>query len=473
MVGLGLRGHDFRPLYMLPTDPLADEVLIPAFKAADSVDCMVGFFSSEVLASLAPGLATFIARSNKPLRLVVSPLVRDEDRAAIEQGLVKQVAETVLHRLIITENLLEQHTLKCLSWLLRESRVVIKVAVMKDALFHPKVWLFESRGDALAVHGSSNVTLAGIRKNIEQVSTSQSWLDTTQLCITKRFRDQFDRLWDDRDPNCIVVDMPKAIRHRLLRTYSAEAAPTEDRLRFLYRRATGIDRGGTPEASSRGRPGFTIPSWLKYEDGPFGHQGKAVAAWCDAGYRGVLEMATGSGKTITSMIAACRLYEARKPLLIVVAAPYVPLIEQWCGEIASFGLKAINLAAKTGPTKREKELQKVRRHLDLGLSETEAVVVTHDTLCAPRFQAAIKAFRCPRLLIADEVHNLGRPTFITHPPSFFEHRLGLSATPVRQYDDAGTEALFKFFGPWSSDILSGRQSGSASSITTTMFIQCA
>ena len=53
---------------------------------------------------------------------------------------------------------------------------------------------------------------------------------------------------------------------------------------------------------------FSIPSGLQFEAGPFAHQGQAVKAWCDAGYRGVLEMATGSGKTIAAMIAANRLY---------------------------------------------------------------------------------------------------------------------------------------------------------------------
>lgn len=52
--------QDIRPLYFLPNDPLAEEVLIPGFKSADKVDCMVGFFSSAVLTSLAPGLATYI-----------------------------------------------------------------------------------------------------------------------------------------------------------------------------------------------------------------------------------------------------------------------------------------------------------------------------------------------------------------------------------------------------------------------------
>ena len=34
-----------RPLYFLPADPFADEVLIPAFRVARRVDCMVGFYS--------------------------------------------------------------------------------------------------------------------------------------------------------------------------------------------------------------------------------------------------------------------------------------------------------------------------------------------------------------------------------------------------------------------------------------------
>ena len=158
-------------------------------------------------------------------------------------------------------------------------------------------------------------------------------------------------------------------------------------------------------------------------------------------------MATGSGKTITSMICSYRLYETHKPLLIVVAAPYVPLIEQWCEEILPFGLKPINLTIMGNATKRGGKLQKLKRRLYTGISDIEAVVVSHDTLCTPEFLDAIQNFECVRLLIADEAHNLGRPSFINNPPEFFEHRLGLSATPIRQYDEEGTEALFEFFGP--------------------------
>ncbi|MEZ5310394.1 MAG: helicase-related protein, partial [Microthrixaceae bacterium] len=51
------------------------------------------------------------------------------------------------------------------------------------------------------------------------------------------------------------------------------------------------------------------------------------------------------------------------------------------------------------------------------------------------------------VLIADEVHNLGGvKEFRSDPPSWPTARLGLSATPVRQYDDEGTDALLRYFG---------------------------
>ena len=435
---------------MLPADPLADEVLIPGFRTATKVDCMVGFFSSEVLAALAPGLATYITGSKNSLRLIVSPLLRAEDRAAIEHGLKSpaEIANRVLEELTVTEDLLQRHTLKCLSWLLCQGRIEIKVALMKDALFHPKVWLFANGGDVVVAHGSSNVTLAGIRKNVEQIAISRSWQDPNQRYIADKLNYEFVRLWENRDENCTVIAMPEAIRHRLLRTYTSESPPTEDELRALYGYATGfVEARERLEPATILPPNFAVPDWLRFEDGPFEHQGKAVAAWFKAGCCGVLEMATGSGKTITSMIGAHRLYRTHKPLLVVVAAPYVPLIEQWCDEIAPFGLKPVNLTTAGNVTKRTIELQKLKRRLRTGLSDVEVAVVSHDTLCTPEFLAPVEAFDCARLLIADEVHNLGRPSFINALPEFFEYRLGLSATPIRQYDEEGTQALFGFFGP--------------------------
>lgn len=440
----GIRG-----LYFLPGDPLSEEVLIPGFENADRVDCMVGFFSSEALVSIAPGLATYIARSGNSFRLVISPLLTQNDLEAMEAGIQSQtdIANNFLEKMVITSDKIKRHTLQCLSYLLRENRIEIKIAIMKDALFHPKVWLFKCDEDIMAVHGSSNVTHAGINKNIEQVAVSKSWDDPNQEYICQKLGNRFATLWDNEEGGCAVIPLPEAFRRNLLRTYSSVAPPHESDLRDLYDRASESAEPVRSIPIENKPREFRIPTYLRFDSGPFEHQGKAVQSWCDAEFRGVLEMATGSGKTITSMICAFRLFERQKPLLIVIAAPYIPLIEQWCDEVKPFGIIPVNLTTFSGAHKRSAKLQEIKRRLRTGLSDAEAVVVSHDTLCTATFLETIESFDCTRLLIADEAHNLGSPSFLGNLPEFFESRLALSATPIRQYDQEGTQALFSFFGP--------------------------
>lgn len=438
-----------RPLYFLPRDPFAEQVLIKSFAVADRVDCMVGFFSSAILAELAPGLATFLELPEHRFRLVISPILSPDDQRAVEDGMrsLEEAMTDLIEQAFVTADRLQKHTLACLAHLLRRGQLEIKIALMEGALFHPKVWLFHQETDLLVAHGSSNVTYAGIRKNMEQVAISTSWADPTQQFIAGSLANEFYGLWDNRQDECIVVSLPEAIKERLIKTYGSEAPPTEDDLRGLYKRANELMTQPEEGLRSASRPEFAIPRGLRYAEGPFEHQGRAVEAWRGANCRGMLEMATGSGKTITAMICAHRVYEMHKPLLIVVAAPYVPLIQQWCDEIVPFGLRPVNLSEATGSRGRAQHLSRIRRRLTRDGSDVEAVVVSHRTLCDNSFKAELAKFDCARLLVADEAHNLGAEGFISTPPHFFEYRLGLSATPIRQYDNEGTNALLEFFGP--------------------------
>ena len=427
-------------VYILPDDPITRSVLVPGFQSATNVDAMMGFFSSHSLATLAPGLATFVNDSTGIFRLVISPYLSDEDRKAIEVGTkdAGAMASEVLEKFLLTEDEIERHTLRCLSWLIETGRIEIKVALMQTALFHMKVWLFHEGEDVLAVHGSANMTHAGIEENIEQVAVSKSWENPDGGQATGKFQAQFSSLWNNQSRNCVVIDIPDAVREKLLRSYRGDAPPQESELRSLFQKAEEITDAGCD---------FKIPEGLLYDEGPFGHQGRAVNAWCDAGFHGVLEMATGSGKTIASMIAAHRLHRGHEPLLIVVAAPYVPLIQQWCEEIQSFGLDPVNLTIAGGRLGRGAQLGRLRRRLRGGTSDVEVVVVSHRALVDKHLQRELESFVGVRLLIADEAHNLGSEGFIADAPDCFDYRLGLSATPVRQYDDVGTDALFKYLGP--------------------------
>ena len=83
----------------------------------------------------------------------------------------------------------------------------------------------------------------------------------------------------------------------------------------------------------------------------------------------------------------------------------------------------------------------------MAVIQSRQFVVSYNTLTSREFKEQVQNLNCTTLLIGDEVHNLGSEGFIFDPPDFFDYRLGLSATPVRQYDPDGTEALFEFFGP--------------------------
>ena len=438
-----------RPLYILPNDPFTEKVLIPCFRAAASVDTMVGFFSSHVLGSIAPGLATFINETDGKFRLIVSPVLSEADWNAIKEASIsgESLAGQYWDGFLLTEDAIERHTLRCLTWLLETGRVEIKIALMKEASFHLKVWLFtDGQGNVLSAHGSSNATQAGVSRNIEQVAVSTTDDTPDQHYVIEKLKDQFSTLWSNEEPNCVVVGIPEAVKQKLIATYSVTDPPEETDLQALYKRAVGDAKDLAPSGEFPSER-FQIPPDLEYQTGPYAHQGAAVDAWCEAGYRGIMEMATGAGKTIAAMISAHRLFEREESLLTVIAAPFIPLIEQWCGEVERFGITPTNITRAHGPQGRARELGRVRRRIQAGSAKFPALIVSHNTLSNPVFQNELRRFDCPKLLIADEAHNLGSEGFITNPPEFFDYRLGLSATPVRQYDDLGTAALLEFLGP--------------------------
>ncbi len=435
-----------QPLYFLPKDPVIQEVLIPALQAGRSVDLMMGYFSSGSFAEIAPGLATFLRNSNAPMRMVESPFLTEDDFEALTKSdeELRNLAERLFIQDVPDQDVIVHHTLECFAWLLTQKRLVIKMAVLREALFHPKVWLFEDGENRTALHGSTNFTKKGLSKNREQLTLSRDWNGDEAVFHIDRLRQEFNSLWSGGDENCTVVPLSDAVERKIVTRYKTNEMPDESVVTAIWQKARELPPPFITETAHKDE--LRIPNYLVYETGDFAHQGQAVKAWAESGRRGILEMATGSGKTITSMICATKLQDEVESLLVVVSAPYRPLIEQWCGEIQEFGVYPINLTTAGGPKKRDREIKQANRRLRTGTSRVEVLVTSNDTLCTERFVNSIASVQAAKLLIADECHNLGAESFIRNPPAVFDFRLGLSATPIRQYDEEGTAALIAYFG---------------------------
>ena len=451
-----LKDLNYRALYVIPRHDFVNSVLVSSLRLSSSVDCMFGFFGSGALRSIAPGLAEYLVRGNSPMRLIVSPNVSTQDMAALKDGVSKpnEVLEARLQELLgeakVSASALVKHTLECLAYLLATDRLQFRIAWLKDGgLFHPKVWFFRDGVSTVVAHGSSNFTSSGLVRNHEQVRVEASWLGEVANETIETLTDEFEALWKGSRDYVLSLDLPIAVKNDLLREYSPNSPPSPDD--FLC--AWNEDEKKIEVLAQKMSVGqrllpqrLELPQHLNIDSGPFSHQGKAVSNWERAGRRGVLAMATGSGKTIAALAAATRLQDDCESLLIVASAPYRPLVSQWTEEVAAFGIQP--LPNKGSARERSNRLDMAVRGLVSKLSTIQVAVVTDKFLTSPEFRSVLDSVpeNVKTLLIADEVHNLGSVGFISNRPERFDYRLGLSATPERQYDPDGTRALFNYFG---------------------------
>ena len=423
--------------------------------AATAVRCMVGYFDSKAFRSLAPGLAAFINNSEGRIDLLASPVLPEEDQEAIRQvvkdpqKVIEEVVRNIFTEARLSEDALIRHHYNCFAYLLARHRLELRFVLMRTpGIFHPKVWILDDGSDTVAIHGSSNATAPGLLYNFETVRLERPWRSGDAAECVAAFETLFDRLWRGDDKDAVVVDLPAAVRLDLLRDGETRLAPTLDEFWTAWRTAkrlqTGADREAAPNLKAAK---LAIPAVLDWESGPFEHQGNAVKAWEGAGGRGILAMATGAGKTVTALICATRQMESRSPLLVVISAPYRPLVEQWRDEVRAFGVEPLDLSGLSGD-ERVRLLSQAVRELRFGFADVHVAVVTTDFLVDERFRRILDAIpdSTTTMLIGDEVHNLGAEGFVKNPPERFDLRLGLSATPERQYDSVGTGALFAFFG---------------------------
>lgn len=177
-----------------------------------------------------------------------------------------------------------------------------------------------------------------------------------------------------------------------------------------------------------------LPQGLELRD----YQAEAIDAWFAHGCCGLLEMATGTGKTITALAASARLWEQQRRLAVIIAVPYQHLVDQW-HEAVAFGYKPI--LAYQGRSRWSGELSLQVTEFNAGYRDFISVIVTHTTFSSPAFQQSVARLGAPSLLIADEAHHLGAERSRQSYPDGIPFRLALSATPDRWFDEPGSEAL--------------------------------
>jgi DNA phosphorothioation system restriction enzyme len=186
---------------------------------------------------------------------------------------------------------------------------------------------------------------------------------------------------------------------------------------------------------------LSLPDWVEARP----YQREAIQNWTKAGGRGILHMATGTGKTVTALAAATHVAETLdSSLALVVSVPYQHLVDQWAKDLAEFGASPV--LAYQSRRDWQPRLERELLEFNNGLRDSCVVVTTHRTLSGTPARQTLKRTTGQMMLIADEVHHMGANQTQEALMDEFGLRLGLSATPERWYDEEGTEALNSYFG---------------------------
>ena len=448
---------DAQPLYEIPGDDLVGEVLQPAMTVASTARVGAGFFSSHCLAQIAPGLAAFIEDTTAPLQLLISPDISTEDRDAIDRGLktpdevVDEAMRTLLTDARLSSSAVVQHTLACLSYLVAAQRLEIRFVLMRQGMYHKKMWLFCDDDNWVAIHGSGNATARGLLVNGEQMTVDKPWSDgPASRRRVELLVEQWEKQWDNENPHSITLRATQGLAFVGDFGDGSTVPTVED---FWAAWKADAEAGLEPELPPNYRAAPThqlrVPPGVEWREGTYGHQGRAVDGLLDADGRGVLQIATGGGKTRTALIAATQMQDQHSgPTLVVILVPSKPLMLQWADDVREFGIEPA-LPSQVTREARGTMFAEIRAALRSSDRRTEVIVMTNSLFSTDpgaRQLAAALPGDTLTVLIGDEMHNLGVPTFLEDPPEQFQKRIGLSATPIRQYDPDGTDRLFDYFG---------------------------
>ncbi len=449
---MGLKDHKVKSEYRSLIDNVVQDFYIPLLRESVLYKRAVGFFSSSSLVEISKGIAEMASEGGK-IQIVASPYLSDEDIKAIKKGYEdrKRIIEKALLTQISEEptDYYSMERLNLIASLIADGVMDIQIAYTEDqrgiGMYHEKMGIIEDAvGDKIAFSGSNNETAAAMSINYETMDVFRSWGDPSEVERVRLKENAFYSIWHDTEPNIKVLKFPN-ITDTLIEKYRRRSPNFNiDKEQFTRRILTYASKVSEMSWEKQDLIGARIPSDIELRE----YQKAAIASWVGENYRGIFDMATGTGKTLTGLGAISKLSEDVDDILaVIIVCPYQHLVEQWVEDIVRFNIKPI-IGYSSSPQKDwKKRLAKAVRDQKLRREKSFfCFVCTNATFTNSTVQEEISKIQSPVLLVVDEAHNFGARSFSRLLDDRFTYRLALSATLDRHRDDEGTAFLYDFFG---------------------------
>lgn len=437
---------DIKKEYRSLLDSVAKDFYIPLLIQAVKYQRAVGFFSSSCLVEISKGISE-LAKNGGKIQLVASPYLSDEDIEAIKSGYAMRdqvVKEAIRREMTEGKTPFEKARLNLLANLISDNILDIKIAFTEDSdrmgMYHEKMGIItDAEGNRVAFAGSMNESAAAMTLNYETIDVYCSWKGEVDRVIAKE--NAFASIWNDTEPNIKIIDFPE-LKQEIIDKYKY-AVPDFEIDKKEY--APDIDTVLHTDLGVYTEYGPKFPEWFKLHD----YQDEAITEWQKRNYRGIFDMATGTGKTYTGLGALTTLSKnLGHKLAAIIVCPYQHLVEQWVEDILKFNIDPIIGYSDSSQKDWQKRLKNAIRDQKLKVRGREffCFICTNATFSSDYVQAQLAKIKSDTLLMVDEAHNFGAPYLSCLLYDNYKYRLALSATLDRHNDEEGTAKLYDFFG---------------------------
>jgi len=421
-------------------------------------DLQLGYFSSATISVLADGFASFISNGGR-MRLVINQIVSEDDKNAISKGLhggfINCFDLTNFETLRQTFDEYQQQFFECLAFLIYDKRIDIRIIKPrnKKGIAHTKSGQFRDGDSVTSFTGSANFTISGLFNNLEEIKIDRS--DSIDKMVQNRIasqREEFDSIMDGKKKNIEYLS-PENLISAIQSTYGdkdiEELLDVEKKLRKIKAERAIRERQERMEVA--GEDIADIEPRFPYPSGPREYQQTAFENWKNNGQKGLFAMATGTGKTITSLNCLLEIYKRKGYYKAIILVPTITLVNQWEQECRKFQFSNITKVYSKNLTWRD-EVERIsfneKYKTDREPEVSYIIISTYASYSREKVFKVLNSFDKRRLLmIADECHNMGSGSLVKRLKEIpYLRRIGLSATPKRQFDDEGNQKLNKFFG---------------------------
>ncbi|MCR9012137.1 DEAD/DEAH box helicase family protein [Gabonibacter chumensis] len=438
-------------------------------------DLMLGFFSSSAISILANGFATFLYNGGK-MRLVINDILTENDKDAIAKGVntkddIPYFDVTDIECIYETLSERDKHFFDCISWLIRNNRIDIKIISPKNGIgiSHTKSGIFYDGLNTVGFDGSCNFSRTALVDNIESLTVSCDWDGNIETAKINAIQNEFEGIITEQDNTVSYIsveDIKTQItnvagdktltelletEYEILNQYSngeisnsirQALDKAKDRVEAIIEKINSKKERNNSHVSSLA-PSFPYPS------GPRDYQMEAFEKWKNNKQKGLFTMATGTGKTITSLNCLLEIYKKFRYYKALILVPTITLVEQWEKECAKFQFdNVVKVCSKYHGW--QTSLANIRM-LELSYPDNKqsyVIISTYTSFIRPDNFIVLNQFpKNKLLLIADEAHNMGSGRIARRLQDVkYLRRIGLSATPERQFDEEGNARLMDFFG---------------------------